>query len=402
MSAFSRPIYIHDGQATTLERIPIATGAQEGFSEAWLQQMLFEHPDSLPIRDINPHIGNLIPVCIELGTDAGPADILYMTQTGQVVLVETKLWRNAEARRQVVAQILDYAKELSGWTYETLSKAVAMATKKGPSALMECVRSAVPDIDEAVFVDGVNRCLTTGDFILIIAGDGIRRGAEAMVGFVQEFGNLRFELALIEVAIFRLPNEAILLQPRVLARTEVLTRTVFVGQSAQSSLDAMVVPESPEKASVAQWFEQFWRDFLDSLQLDDMTQPLPSRPAKSTNLYLQMPPGSNQAWVSAYLAQSSNEGGVFLTFARSFDSSGLLYDELMAMGELIAEEVPGITWRKDGNGKVWIMAPTVALGDLKDPANRLRVIEHLLVQTNRMVNAFRGRLAELCKQHGLG
>lgn len=401
MSAFSRPIYIQDGHATTLERIPIATGAQAGFSEAWLQQMLFEHPDSLPIRDINPHIGSLIPVCIELGTDAGPADILYMTQTGQVVLVETKLWRNAEARRQVVAQILDYAKELSGWTYETLSKAVAMATKRGPSALMECVRSAVPDIDEAVFVDGVNRCLATGDFILIIAGDGIRRGAEALVGFVQEFGNLRFELALIEVAIFRLPNEAILLQPRILARTEVLTRTVFVGQSAQSSLDAMVVPESPEKASVAQWFEQFWRDFLDGLQLDDMTQPLPSRPARSTNLYLQMPPGSSQAWVSAYLAQSSNEGGVFLTFARSFDSSGLLYDELLAMSDLIAEEVPGITWRRDGNGKVWITAPTVALGDLKDPANRLRVIEHLKVQTNRMVNAFRGRLAELCRQHGL-
>lgn len=402
MSAFSRPIYIQDGHATTLERIPIATGAQTGFSEAWLQQMLFEHPDSLPIRDINPHIGSLIPVCIELGTDAGPADILYMTQTGQVVLVETKLWRNAEARRQVVAQILDYAKELSGWTYETLSKAVAMATKRGPSALMECVRSAVPDIDEAVFVDGVNRCLATGDFILIIAGDGIRRGAEALVGFVQEFGNLRFELALIEVAIFRLPNEAILLQPRVLARTEVLTRTVFVGQSSPGGPEAMVVPESPEKASVAQWFEQFWRDFLDGLQLDDMTQPLPSRPARSTNLYLQMPPGSSQAWVSAYLAQSSNEGGVFLTFARSFDSSGLLYDELFAMSDLIAEEVPGITWRRDGNGKVWITAPTVALGDLKDPANRLRVIEHLKVQTNRMVNAFRGRLAELCRQHGLG
>jgi hypothetical protein len=156
------------------------------------------------------------------------------------------------------------------------------------------------------------------------------------------------------------------------------------------------------KASVAQWFEQFWRDFLDGLQLDDMTQPLPSRPAKSTNLYLQMPPGSSQAWVSAYLAQSSNEGGVFLTFARSFDSSGLLYDELLAMSDLIAEEVPGITWRRDGNGKVWITAPTIALGDLKDPANRLRVIEHLKVQTNRMVNAFRGRLAELCRQHGLG
>jgi hypothetical protein len=401
MSAFSRPIYLRDGHAQTLDRIPIAAGAQGSFSEAWLQQMLFEHPDSLPIRDINPHVGDLIPVCMELGTDAGPADILYMTRTGQIILVETKLWRNAEARRQVVAQILDYAKELSGWTYETLSKAVAMATKKGPSALIECVRQAAPDIDEAVFVDGVNRCLTTGDFILIIAGDGIRRGAEALVGFVQEFGNLRFELALIEVAIFRLPDEAILLQPRILARTETLTRTVFVGQSVQGAPEPMATPENPEKAAVAQWFEQFWTDFLSGLQLDDMTQPLPSRPPRSTNLYFPMPPGSNQAWISAYLAQSSNEGGVFMTFSRSFELGGSFYDELLAMSDVIAEGVPGITWRRDGNGKVWIMAPTVELGDLKDAANRARVIDHLRTQTNRMVNAFRGRMGELCRQHGL-
>lgn len=401
MSAFSRPIYLREGRAKTLDRIPIAAGAQGSFSEAWLQQMLFEHPDSLPIRDINPHVGDLIPVCMELGTDAGPADILYITRTGQIVLVETKLWRNAEARRQVVAQILDYAKELSGWTYETLSKAVAMATKKGPSALIECVRQAAPDIDEAVFVDGVNRCLATGDFILIIAGDGIRRGAEALVGFVQEFGNLRFELALIEVAIFRIPDEAILLQPRILARTETLTRTVFVGQSVQGSPEPMATPENPEKLAVAQWFEKFWTDFLSGLRLDDMTQPLPTRPPRSTNLYLPMPPGSNQAWISAYLAQSSNEGGVFLTFSKSFELGISFYDELLAVSDAIAEEVPGITWRKDGSGKIWIMAPTVELGNLKDAANRARVIDHLRTQANRMVNAFRGRMINICRRHGL-
>ncbi len=34
------------------------------------------------------------------------------------MLVEAKLWRNPEARRKVIGQILDYAKELSRWNYE--------------------------------------------------------------------------------------------------------------------------------------------------------------------------------------------------------------------------------------------------------------------------------------------
>ena len=122
MSAFTRPLIVSgQGVSNTLERIPLSQGTEGRFSEAWLQASLFAHPECLPVREIDPHIGELIPVCIELETGAGPADILYVTPTGQIVLVETKLWRNPEARREVVAQILDYAKELAGWTYERRS-----------------------------------------------------------------------------------------------------------------------------------------------------------------------------------------------------------------------------------------------------------------------------------------
>ena len=51
----------------------------------------------------------------ELKTPAGPIDNFMVTPSGLPVLVECKLWRNPEARRQVVGQILDYAKELSRW-----------------------------------------------------------------------------------------------------------------------------------------------------------------------------------------------------------------------------------------------------------------------------------------------
>jgi hypothetical protein len=39
-----------------------------------------------------------------------------VTPSGLPVLVECKLWRNPQARHQVVSQILDYAKELSRWS----------------------------------------------------------------------------------------------------------------------------------------------------------------------------------------------------------------------------------------------------------------------------------------------
>ena len=54
---------------------------------------------------LNPDISDSLPVVRELPTPAGPLDILYINPKGFLSLVETKLWRNPEARRSVVAQI---------------------------------------------------------------------------------------------------------------------------------------------------------------------------------------------------------------------------------------------------------------------------------------------------------
>src|SRR6516225_9199801 len=45
-------------------------------------------------------------------------------------LVECKLWKNPEARRQVVAQTLDYVSALSRWSYADLQAKVAAALRK--------------------------------------------------------------------------------------------------------------------------------------------------------------------------------------------------------------------------------------------------------------------------------
>src|SRR5688500_5405406 len=91
----------------------LAFGDTGGHDEAWLRDTLFAHPDLLPLRDIDPSFGPLIPLCKELRTEAGPLDIAFINPHGRLTLVECKLWRNPEARRKVVAQVLHYAQAIS-------------------------------------------------------------------------------------------------------------------------------------------------------------------------------------------------------------------------------------------------------------------------------------------------
>lgn len=112
---YSTPFIINENNETEfLQRVPFGDG---GFSESWLQHRLFENPQSLPFGEIDPAYKAVCPLCMELNTGAGPIDIVYITPQGRLVLVETKLWRNPEARRKVIAQILDYAKELAQWSF---------------------------------------------------------------------------------------------------------------------------------------------------------------------------------------------------------------------------------------------------------------------------------------------
>lgn len=122
MSAFAAPIIVNSTDSHLLHRLELKG---PHFSEDWLQGHLFRHPESLPLRELEPNLGPLVPLCKEMKSLVGYMDLVYVTPTGQIVLGETKLWRNAEARREVVAQILDYAQSLTSWRYEDLAREVA-------------------------------------------------------------------------------------------------------------------------------------------------------------------------------------------------------------------------------------------------------------------------------------
>lgn len=403
MSAYANPILLNpQNSAVVLERIPLTVNGGS-FSEKWLQEALFANPQCLPIKEIDSQIGTLIPICMEIETGAGPADILYITETGHLVLVETKLWRNPEARRVVVAQILDYAKQLTSWTYTDLARETAIATKKGADYLLSCVRKVNPNVDESDFVDGVTNSLKSGDFLLLIVGDGIRTGTESLVNFIEQYGNLRFGFGLVEIAAFKLPNNEILLQPRILAKTEILQRTILVGSAGVVELEDVAKAEDVEiddRVDVQrQWFQEFWTGYKSILMLDDLDQPIPYALPKSANIYFPMPlKKSNESWISAYIAQSSVNGGVYLTFSKSCERAQEYYERLLA-DRVDIEKITGTALNWENNGqKIYISVPHVTYTDLNNITDRISVQNYLADMTNRMVNAFRHRLEGYLKE----
>ncbi|WP_349590095.1 hypothetical protein [Vogesella oryzagri] len=183
---YARPLWIPALDASTngrsLNRLAFArdmAGQDMQYDESWLQSLLYRFPHSLPVAELEPGIGVLIPVGREIPTPVGPIDNLFITQEGNIVLVECKLWRNPEARRKVISQIIDYAQSISQWRYEDLDAAIRKGIddngKPCGKSLLEVVGEvlgSIDEIDEAAFVDAVQKNLRMGRVLLLVVGDG--------------------------------------------------------------------------------------------------------------------------------------------------------------------------------------------------------------------------------------
>ncbi|AWN35958.1 hypothetical protein [Methylobacterium radiodurans] len=230
-------------------RIPL--GDTRGRNEAWLRNTLFAHPDALPVADIDPAFGPLLPLCREMRTEAGPLDIAFINPHGYLTLVECKLWRNPEARRKVVAQILDYARAITRWSYADLQRQVSMASGRKGNLPFEVARAHNPSLEEHRFADAVVRAMRSGRFLLLIAGDGIREDVGALAELVNRNAASGFSLGLVEVALYELGGDALAIQPRVTARTHLIERQVVLLRGDGGSLGEDRIEDRPSFASAA-------------------------------------------------------------------------------------------------------------------------------------------------------
>jgi hypothetical protein len=270
------------GETSRLRRIRLRgddKGSFPQFSEEWFQELLYRFPSLLPAAEVEPAFVCLEAVAKELPVAGKYADLLFVNAEGCIALVETKLMRNPEARREVIAQTIDYACEMSGWTYTELAQAVKKANKSfGEDPLVHIMRRAADgsSFNENEFVENIARNLRNGRFLLLVVGDEVSAEAERMADYIHRTPHLHFTLGLIELALFHEKEEGIdplFVQPRIVAKTELHPRVVIeIALADGLQMKSQIRQESMTRAtrstiSAEKFFEQLKKAFPRASEL---------------------------------------------------------------------------------------------------------------------------------------
>jgi hypothetical protein len=267
-SAHAAPIVIISGsRPSALQRVLLGSAEHMGEErEAFIQNLVHDHPEVIPMADIAPPFMPLVSVCRELPTSAGPVDNLWLTPDGGIVLGECKLFRNPEARRQVIVQALDYARAIAGLGYEEL-EAAARKALGAPSMTLWSLVSGQSALAQAQFVDAISRRLRHSHFLVLIIGDGIQEGVESLTSYLQLHAGLHVGLALVELSIWRDGDGRLLVLPRIPLHTVLVERgIVTVGPSGEVRVQPPDNQASSQRSASPRAFTISEQEYFDQLE----------------------------------------------------------------------------------------------------------------------------------------
>jgi len=237
-----QPILLKSSKDAGIVLKRIEASPREARDESWLQSLIFEHPEILPVAEFDEVYHPAIPAGREIETLSGYVDNLYVSPAGGIIIVETKLWKNPEKHRTVVAQIIDYAKELSRWNYDQLNAAILKAARKEKVTDKKSLDQIIlPHLQKTgmTLIDFQERLISTlenGEFLLLIIGDKISPNLVLLTESISGAPGLDFRLGLIELQLYPLEEDQewpLLVVPDIVGRTVEKTRGVIKVQYVQ-------------------------------------------------------------------------------------------------------------------------------------------------------------------------
>lgn len=172
--------------------------------ENYLQEYIYDNPESIPLYDIKEDIRLLI-LAREFSTNSGPIDAIGVDKDGEIYLVETKLYRNPD-KRTVVAQVLDYGASLWRWSRdfnEFLSMLNQESEKKFGATVQEKLKQFFELSDEETLslLDAISRNLDQGNFKFVVLMDQLESRLKDLIVFINQ--NSKFDLYAVELEYYK-------------------------------------------------------------------------------------------------------------------------------------------------------------------------------------------------------
>lgn len=168
----------HAGEAQW--RVPSVTAYQ---NEAELQMLLSRSPEVLPGEDDE----RPLVLTAEFPVAFGYIDLVGVSATGDLIVVECKLRTNADIRRTVVGQLFAYAASLWGLTFEEFDERWRL-TGRGP-LLDDLSQAAITQgvaLDPMAIRAAVEDNLRAGRYRLIVAVDDITPELQRIIEYLSD------------------------------------------------------------------------------------------------------------------------------------------------------------------------------------------------------------------------
>ena len=188
-------VFMRNGQ---LEKL----GEIQAENELELQDLIKEDPDLLPIEEF----GFDPPVMVvgrETSLRYGAADLVLLTRTGRLLVVEFKRGRVNPDFRRVLAQVLDYGAQLAKMTLAEFESTVASGYYKGPHCPVgspvkgkDTIADAaaaqwpgIPEEETSTLLTELEASLQKGEFHFVLVSQDFRDGMGDTIDYLNSAMN---------------------------------------------------------------------------------------------------------------------------------------------------------------------------------------------------------------------
>ena len=178
--------------------------------EGKLQDYLEQYPNLIPLGDIVEGASDLLCIGREVVAGSGSIDLLCTDKDGLLTIIETKLRRNPESRREVVGQIVEYASYVCQWSADDIYRIANGYFLKSNKAPKSYKNRTIDDIMSEIVGDefsdeefriSIGQKLRDGKLRLIIAVDELVEQLRATVTFLNSYSS--FDLLLLQVSDYQ-------------------------------------------------------------------------------------------------------------------------------------------------------------------------------------------------------
>ncbi len=182
--------------------------------EGYLQTYIHENPESIPIYEIEED-KKLLVVAREFRTGSNKIDALAIDKDGDIYVVETKLYKNAD-KRTVVAQALDYGASL--WRHSDYNEFISRITneinRKFSVSFEEKAKDFFKIDDEEIVAiqDEIKNNFQQGKIKFVILMDTIDERLKDLIVYINQ--NSQFDIYAVQMEYYRFEKYEIMI-PRL-------------------------------------------------------------------------------------------------------------------------------------------------------------------------------------------